>query len=358
MKLRSKKSYRFAFLTAIVSSLILSLVGASYLYLTNNLHLPIIVIYGLVSFVIVFAIIQIRIEKVIYSRIQNLRDNILLLESSTISQEAVTTDMSALTRQLEEYAFNKKVELETLKDRDKYRREFVGNVSHELKTPLFTIQGYLETLIDGAIDDDKLRMKYLERAVNGVERLTYIVQDLDSISKFELGQISIHRSDFDIIDLISGVFDLLEIRASQKSIVLSFDIDYYHPIMVNADREKIQQVLTNLIENAIKYGHKDGTIEVGVELLTQNKYIVRITDNGEGIEKENLSRIFERFYRVDKSGNRNEGGSGLGLSIVKHIIEGHQEKIFVESIKDIGSEFSFTLQRSKEVATNGEQKQA
>ncbi len=355
MKLRSWNSYRFAFLTALASSVVLSVFGAIYLYLTDPIHFPIIFIYGFVSFLTVFIIIQIRIEKVIYSRIQKLRENILLLESSTVSKEAVSTDMNSLTKQLEEFAFNKKLELENLKDRDNYRREFIGNVSHELKTPLFTIQGYIDTLLEGAIENKKVRMKYLERASNGVERLTYIIKDLDLITKFETGELRIEKSNFDIIDLIKKVFEMMDIHASKKRITLTFDIDYYHPILVNADREKIEQVLTNLIDNGIKYGNKDGTIEVGVELLTQSKYIVRVTDNGEGIPKEHLPRIFERFYRVDKSGNRKQGGSGLGLSIVKHIIEAHNQKIFVESTKGIGSEFSFTLQRSKENLVNGEQ---
>lgn len=352
---RSKSSYRFAFLTALSSSMVLSFIGAIYLYFTDPIHIPFIIVYGFISFITVFVIIQIRIEKVIYSRIENLRDNILLLESSTVSQEAVTTDMTTLTKQLEEFAFNKKLELETLKDRDHYRREFLGNVSHELKTPLFTVQGYIDTLLEGAIDNPKVRMKYLERAAHGVDRLSYIIKDLDLITKFETGQLRIEKKNFDIIHLVKSVFEMLEMRASQKRITLTFDIDYYHPIMVFADEEKIQQVVTNLIENSIKYGHEDGTIEVGVELLTQNKYILRVTDNGEGIPKEHLPRIFERFYRVDKSGNRRQGGSGLGLSIVKHIVEGHNEKIFVESTKGVGSEFSFTLQRSKENTPNGKQ---
>ena len=224
----------------------------------------------------------------------------------------------------------------------------MGNVSHELKTPLFTVQGYILTLLDGAMEDKALRKKYLQRAGKGVERLIYIVKDLDMITKLEAGDLHLNLEDFDIVELIKNVFDLLEMKAAKKNITLTFDMNYETPVMVYGDKEKIQQVLTNLIVNSIKYGKNDGTTEVSVENLIKNKVIVRVTDNGEGIEKQNIPRIFERFFRVDKSGSRKEGGSGLGLSIVKHIIEAHNEKIYVESVFGIGSEFSFTLEKSKQ----------
>jgi two-component system phosphate regulon sensor histidine kinase PhoR len=239
------------------------------------------------------------------------------------------------------------LEIETLKVREEYRKEFLGNVSHELKTPLFTVQGYISTLIDGGIEDNKIRDKYLERAEKGVERLIYIVKDLDMITKLEAGDLSLNIETFDIVDLVENVFDLLEMKATKKKITLMFDIDYNEPILVSADKERIQQVLTNLIVNSIKYGRTKGTTEVSIENLIKNKVIVRVTDNGEGISKANLPRLFERFFRVDKSGSRKEGGSGLGLSIVKHIIEAHDEKIYVESELGVGSEFSFTLEKAK-----------
>jgi two-component system phosphate regulon sensor histidine kinase PhoR len=216
-----------------------------------------------------------------------------------------------------------------------------------LKTPLFTVQGYLLTLVDGAIDDKKIREKYLNRANKGVERLIYIVKDLDMITKFEAGDLRLNITTFDIVELIKSVFDLLEMKAAKKKITLTFDLDYSKPIFVNADVERIQQVLTNLIVNSIKYGREKGTTEVSIENLIKNKVIVRITDNGEGIAENNLARVFERFYRVDKSGSRKEGGSGLGLSIVKHIIEAHDEKIYVESELGVGSEFSFSLEKAE-----------
>jgi two-component system phosphate regulon sensor histidine kinase PhoR len=255
--------------------------------------------------------------------------------------------MATLTKEVKKFATDKKLEIETLKVREEYRREFLGNVSHELKTPLFTVQGYISTLLDGAANDKVLRKKYLERAEKGVERLIYIVKDLDMITKLETGDLNLDYSIFDIVETIKNVFDLLEMRASKKKITLTFDSNYSKPIYVRADQEKIQQVITNLVMNSIKYGKEGGTTEVSIEDLVNKKIIIRITDNGEGIQKQHIPRLFERFYRVDKSGARSEGGSGLGLAIVKHIIEGHNEKIYVESQFGVGSEFSFTLEKQK-----------
>jgi two-component system phosphate regulon sensor histidine kinase PhoR len=255
--------------------------------------------------------------------------------------------MATLTKEVKKFATDKKLEIENLKVREEYRREFMGNVSHELKTPLFTVQGYLSTLIDSGMKDKELRKKYLERAEKGVERLIYIVNDLDMISKFEMGDLNVEYSEFNIVELVQNVFDLLEMQADKKNIILMFDRKYNKPIKVYADKDKIQQVVTNLVVNSIKYGKENGTTEVTIEDLVKSKLIVRVRDNGEGIAQNYIPRLFERFFRVDKSGARSEGGSGLGLSIVKHIIEAHDEKIYVESEFGKGSEFSFTLEKVK-----------
>ncbi|WP_396592117.1 sensor histidine kinase [Allomuricauda sp. R78024] len=306
-----------------------------------------IVLFALSCFAVSFTILQIRVERFIYRRVKKIYDDVSLLESSSFSSKPVTTDMKTLTQEIEKFAEDRKIEIDTLKIREEYRKDFLGNVSHELKTPLFTVQGYILTLLDGAMNDKKIREKYLERANKGVERLIYIVKDLDLITKLEVGGLKLEREDFDIIEFIQNVFDLLEMKAAKKEISLTFDMEYKDPIYVNADREKIQQVVSNLLVNSIKYGHPNGTTEVSVENLIKNKVIIRVTDNGEGIPKEHIPRLFERFYRVDQSGSRAEGGSGLGLSIVKHIMEAHDEKIYVESEEDVGSEFSFTLEKSK-----------
>jgi two-component system phosphate regulon sensor histidine kinase PhoR len=347
MSFNFKKSYKFA----IKSSIYISLFVAALLFLFNYflIHTNYFYLLIIVFFVLLFSflVLQFRVEKFIYRRVKKIYDDVSLLENSSFKNEPITTDFKTLSQEVQKFARDKKLEIETLKIREEYRREFLGNVSHELKTPLFTVQGYLSTLLDGAMHDKNIQEKYLQRAEKGVERLIYIVKDLDLITKLEIGEIHLEKTEFDIVTLVQNVFELLEMKAAKKDISLTFDTKYSEPILVYADQEKIQQVVTNLVVNSIKYGKKRGTTEVGIENLVNNKIIVRITDNGEGIEKKHISRLFERFYRVDKSGARSEGGSGLGLAIVKHIIEGHNEKIYIESEFGVGSEFSFTLEKAK-----------
>ena len=236
-------------------------------------------------------------------------------------------------------------EINILKDQENYRREFLGNVSHELKTPLFTIQGYILTLIEGALKDKKVRGKYLRRSAKGVDRLISIVKDLDLITQFESGIKTVDKTNFNIYELIENVYDLMEFESEKNNTKLLINNKNITPVIVNADKERILQVLTNLVVNSIKYGKEGGYTKVKVEEYDNDRIIVRVKDNGEGIEDEHLPRLFERFYRIDKNRSRKKGGSGLGLSIVKHIIEAHQEQIFVESKIGQGTEFSFTLQK-------------
>lgn len=343
----SKKSYRFAFKSSLYLSLILTLIASVFLYSIGEFKILYALAVVLVVFLFCFVVIQYRVEKFIYRRVKKIYDDLTLLESSTLSREPITTDMRTLTEEIDKFAKDKKLEIEALRIREEYRKEFIGNVSHELKTPLFTVQGYVSTLLEGAAEDERLRKKYLKRADKGVERLIYIVKDLDMITKLEAGDLRLNLESFDIVELIRNVFELLEMKASKKNITLAFDQEYKNPVMVKADKEKIQQVLSNLVVNSIKYGHDNGTTEVSIENLIKNKVIIRVTDNGEGIEEEHIPRLFERFYRIDKSGSRKEGGSGLGLAIVKHIIEAHDEKLYVESEFGVGSEFSFTLEKVK-----------
>lgn len=347
MAIKFKKTYTFALKSAGYITLFSTGFLALLLVVFHEFSWVICLIFSITVAIFSFFVIQYRAERFIYRRIQKIYDDVTLLESTNLRNQSITTDMATLTREIKKFATDKKHEIEGLRVREEYRREFMGNVSHELKTPLFTVQGYLSTLLDGAMDDKKVRKKYLERAEKGVERLIYIVEDLDMISKLEMGDVNLELSKFNVVDLIQSVFDMLEMKADKKNIILMFDRKYNKPIDVFADKEKIQQVVTNLVMNSIKYGKENGTTEVTIEDLVDNKLIVRLRDNGEGIEKQNLSRIFERFFRVDKSGARSEGGSGLGLSIVKHIIEAHGEKIYVESEFGKGSEFSFTLEKHK-----------
>ena len=344
--MKLKKTYKFAVKTALFITIVLALLMSAFLYYYELLSWWILLDI-LVTYIVCFIVIQYRVERFIYRRVKRIYDDLTLLESTSLRSQPITTDMGTLTQEIDKYARDKKIEIETLKIREEYRKEYMGNISHELKTPLFTVQGYILTLLDGAMDDDKLRKKYLNRASKGVERLIYIIKDLDMITKLEVGDLRLNVETFDIVELVQNIYDLFEMKAAKKKITLAFDMDYNEPILVNADKERIQQVLTNLIVNSVKYGREKGTTEVSVENLIKNKVIIRVTDNGEGIDSENLPRLFERFYRVDKSGSRKEGGSGLGLSIVKHIIEAHNEKIYVESEPGVGSEFSFTLEKAK-----------
>ena len=346
MAIKLKKSYRFAVRSSFYISIVITLVLATLLWAFGQFNWLLLLVFWPISFLGSFLVVQSRVERFIYRRVKKIYDDVSLLESTNFSSKPITTDMRTLTEEIEKFAKDKKVEIDTLKIREEYRKDFLGNVSHELKTPLFTVQGYILTLLDDAMKDKKIMEKYLKRASKGVDRLIYIVKDLDMITKLEVGDLNLEKRRFDIIELIKNVFELLEMKAAKKHISLTFDMEYKAPIFVMGDDEKIQQVITNLLVNSIKYGHENGTTEVSVENLIKNKVIIRITDNGEGIPKQHIPRLFERFYRVDQSGSRKEGGSGLGLSIVKHIIEAHGEKIYVESEVDVGSEFSFTLEKA------------
>ncbi|MBW1297037.1 sensor histidine kinase [Aquimarina litoralis] len=342
-----KRSYRFAYLSSLYITIILTLLVSVFLYIQEQLNFLFVIGFSVLCYGVAFLIIQYRVQKFIYRRVRKIYDDIEMLDMDTRGESPVTTDMRTLIKEVEKFAQKRKTEIETLKIREDYRKEFMGNVSHELKTPLFTVQGYVLTLLDGAKNDPVILDKYLNRANKGVERLIYIVKDLDMITKLEVGDLNLNYTNFDIVELVQSVFDLFEMKAAKKNIALTFDMNYQTPILVHADKERIQQVLSNLIVNSIKYGKEDGTTEVSIENLIRNKVIIRVTDNGEGIAQAHIPRLFERFYRVDKSGSRKEGGSGLGLAIVKHIIEAHHERIYVESDYRIGSEFSFTLEKVK-----------
>ena len=268
------------------------------------------------------------------------------MKSNPISfnKNYTSKDFQFITKNFQEIYKERKDEIKNLKDQETFRKDFIGNLSHELKTPLFSIQGYIETLLDGGIDDKKVNLKYIKRAQKSVERLIYIIQDLDFITKFDAGVEKIKKSCFNLIETIDNVVDSLEPKFEERSLNLLFDQTEKKVLKVFGDEKKIHQVLINLITNSIKYGVDDGTIEVKLKKNDNSKVIVSIIDNGLGIPKGDLARIFERFYRVEKTRNRDEGGSGLGLSIVKHIIDAHDEKISVQSEDGVGSNFSFSLQ--------------
>ena len=342
-----KRTYKFAAYTSTALTIALTVLLAVFFYFQKEINYYYLLPFAVICYLVSFFIIQSRVERFIYKRVKKIYDDVSLLDASSFTPGRITTDMETLTKEVERFAQYKKLEIEALKIRENYRKEFIGNISHELKTPLFTVQGYILTLLDGALKDKNVRKKYLQRANKGVERLIYIIKDLDMITKLEVGDLNLYKEDFNIVEVIQNVFDLLEMKAQKMNISLTFDMNYNDSILVHADRAKIQQVVTNLVVNSIKYGKEGGTTEVSIEELIMNKVIIRVTDNGEGIEEENIPRLFERFFRVDKSGSRKEGGSGLGLAIVKHIVEAHNERLFVESKIGVGSEFSFTLEKAK-----------
>ena len=337
LKNKQKNPYQFAFITAsligVTSYLIFLLLGSTS------------VLGSFLIFLISFLVIQYRTQIFLFNRFKELYEDLEMLDSQKMNKSSISTDMDSLMENIEEFAKNKKIEIESLKSQEQYRKEFIGNVAHELKTPIFTIQGYISNLLDGAMDDKILLDKYLNRTDNSIERLIYIIKDLDLITQLEASTMNLNISSFNLIDLISDIFEQLEIKSREKNIKLFFDKKYDKEILVKADKARIEQVITNLLVNSINYGSKNGSTEVSISDLTEDKLIVRVTDNGDGIDQEHLPRLFERFYRVDVSRSRSHGGSGLGLAIVKHIIDAHNENIYINSELGVGSEFSFTLQK-------------
>ncbi len=342
-----KKTYNYAIRSALYLSVLSILIASlSYLFFFKSLGIITLIVFGVFIFIVSFFVIQYRAEHFIYQRVKKLYDDISILDVNDLKRDNVTTDIEGLTKSVQEYVQDRKEEIADLTERDSFRRDFLGNVAHELKTPLFTVQGYLLTLIEGAVNDKEIRDKYLERANKGVERLTAIVKDLDMITKLETDGMKMNMVSFNILELIQNVFDLFEMKAKKRNIRLQFDQLYEYPIYVKGDIERIEQVLINLVVNSIKYGKVGGFTTVSVKSYNQDKLIIRVVDNGEGIKQEHIPRLFERFYRVDQSRSREQGGSGLGLSIVKHIIEAHNETISLKSTFGTGSEFSFTLEKS------------
>ena len=345
--MKIKKTYAFAFWVAAYFTLFAFAIICflAYFVFSKWPHIGYFVLCISLLFIFAFFLVQYRLEKFIYRRIKKIYDNVTLLDSSDFNKTAITSDIETLSREVQKFTEFKQLQINNLNQRENYRREFLGNVSHELKTPLFTVQGYLLTLLDGAMNDKTIRLKYLNRANKGVDRLLAIVKDLDLISKLESDDLNLNKQPFNIVKLVQEVFDLLEMKAKKRNITLSFNQHYEFPIMVIGDIERIEQVLINLLVNAIKYGKNNGNAMVSIASFKNNKFLISVTDDGEGIKSKYHARLFERFYRVDKSRSRDQGGSGLGLAIVKHIVEAHNETIFVKSKPLKGATFSFSLEK-------------
>mgnify|MGYP005842215635 CR=1 FL=1 len=297
-----------------------------------------------------FIIFSFFIENYIYKKIKVIYKNINDLKagkgSRNIHIDFNTDIINKVNTEVREWAEIKAREIEVLKKAEQYRKDFIGNVSHELKTPIFSIQGYIETLLDGGLEDENINRAYLAKAAQNVERLQTIIEDLETISQLETNAIPLDIDRFDIVELIKEVFESLEVQAENRNIALLFKQGHDKPTFVLADKERFRQVLTNLINNSIKYGKDGGKTAIGIYDMDEN-YLVEVSDDGIGISKEHLPRLFERFYRVDKHRSREMGGSGIGLAIVKHIVEAHHQTINVRSTPGVGTTFGFTIKKAR-----------
>ncbi len=298
--------------------------------------------------VLSYNIILFAVKIFVHERIKLIYKNIHTVKLQGNKGSYITSNnaMDQVEKDVNEFVTDQDREIKSLKSMENYRREFLGNISHELKTPIFNIQGYVHTLIEGGIYDANINIDYLQRAAKNADRLKIIVDDLTEISKLESGQLELNREDFDINKLVGEVFKDQEFLAQSKNISFVFNETANRNFMVNADKKSIRRVLVNLITNAVKYNNTEGRVKASFYEMGQN-ILIEISDNGVGIDKQHLPHLFERFYRADAHRSREIGGSGLGLSIVKHIIEAHKQTISVRSTIDVGTTFGFTLQKVK-----------
>jgi len=305
-----------------------------------------------ISFITSYVVFYYLIEKYVYSKIKLIYKLIHNLKLGRDLRDAMgestsTDPIGDVEQEVKAWAREKKTEIEQLRSQEKFRREFLSNISHEFKTPLFAIQGYIDAIVDDEFEDTEMAMLFLKKAERNVDRLSYLIKDLDEIAKLESGEIPINFTKFKINDLVKEIFEQMELKAKQHQIKLIFKQKYDDALMVTADRDKICQVMINLIDNSLKYGKQGGSTSVSLFEL-HDQVLVEVTDDGSGINEKCLPRLFERFYRIDSHRSRDIGGSGLGLAIVKHIIEAHEQTINVRSTEGVGSTFGFTLQRVKQ----------
>ncbi|MDQ6890296.1 MAG: HAMP domain-containing histidine kinase [Bacteroidota bacterium] len=344
---KNLSAQQIAAFTALPLAVVVALTG--YLYHESVM----VIIIGFAAFyVLAYLLIAFMLNQFIYRKLK-LIYKLIYQTKATKKEEFYYNNIlpqksiDEVQEDVEVWATHHKEEIETLKANEIFRKEFLLNLSHELKTPIFAIQGYVDTLLNGALDKPDVNKKFLGNAAKNVSRLVNLINDLDEISKLESGELLLHKENFIIQNLLEDVFDTLSINAEEKLIKCFIKKGCELPLTVFADKEKIRQVLINLIDNAIKYGKQNGIVEGSVYRIDGKKILIEITDNGAGIPEEHLPRIFERFYRTEFARTRKIGGSGLGLSICKHIIEAHGQTMHVRSKPDVGSSFGFTLQSIK-----------
>ena len=336
---------------AALNSIVLSFLLGFIVFLVNPVWW-IALVCSAVFFVFCFALINYTLQQFVYRKIKLIYKFIYQTKASKREEFYNKTflpqkDIDQVSEDVEKWATQHKDEIELLQQNENYRKEFLQNLSHELKTPIFAIQGYVETLLNGALNNTAVNQKFLVNTSRNIDRLVNLVDDLDEISKLESGQQQLNNSTFIIQDLVEDAFNSLSLKAEEKGIHYFVKKGCEFPLEVYADKEKIRQVLTNLIDNALKYGKQNGSIETSFYKLDGKRVLIEISDDGSGISEEHLNRIFERFYRTDLARSRKIGGSGLGLSICKHIIEAHNQTIHVRSTIDVGTTFGFTLAKRK-----------
>lgn len=309
-----------------------------------------------ILFIIAYSLIHFLLQEFIYSRIRLIYKFIYQTKASKKEETYYKyilprKGIDEVSEDVEKWAEQRKVEIEVLKENEAYRKEFLQNLAHEFKTPIFAVQGYVDTLLDGAMEQPEIRKKFLENASRNIDRLVNLMNDLDEISKLESGEQLLYKQNFVIQDLVKEVYESLSLKLAGKNVTAGIKKGCEAPVTVFADKEKIRQVLINLIENAFKYGKEGGTITTSVYKTEGDSVLVEVSDDGIGIEEEHLPRIFERFYRTDTARSRDKGGTGLGLAICKHIIEAHGQSIHVRSKPDVGTSIGFTIDPAKRITT-------
>ena len=335
-------------LAALTALLLASLIALSIFMLFSNAKLCI--TYFIVSFISIYFLMGQLLEYFIYRKIKLIYK---LISQTKASKREEAYQKYVLPRKgiddvredVEEWAAQKAKEIQDLQSNEAFRKEFLQNLSHEIKTPIFAIQGYLELLGDGAMDDAITGPKFVKQAQSNVQRLVQLLSDVDAITNLEINKDPILKQSFIIQDIISEAVNNLSVKWIKKNIQFQFKKGSESPVYVFADKNKIYQVIVNILSNATKYGKIDGQVIASVYKMEDQKILIEISDDGTGIAEEHLPRLFERFYRTDKSRSRNSGGSGLGLSIVKHIIEAHNQTIEVSSTIGKGTTFTFSLKK-------------
>lgn len=345
--MKGQSPSRIAFFAALMTAIVISLLILGFQLYTGHIFWLETILFCIVSFIFIWIIFYKVLQLFIYNKIKLIFRTMhsLRVERDTFKLNMNTDVIGDVNKKVVNWAEDRMEEIRDLREKENFRKEFVGNVAHELKTPIFSIQGYILTLLEGALEDPNFNRKFLKKAAKSVERMTMLVEDLDTITQFESGSLKLDLERIDIVELTRDVFENLDREADAKNIKLKFNKNYDKPIFVLADAFRISQVMTNFVTNSINYGKENGKTTISFFDMDE-QILIEVEDDGPGIAREHHSRLFERFYRVDKSRSRHQGGTGLGLAICKHIIEAHKQTIDVRSEIEKGSVFSFTLAKT------------